>query len=280
MAELELMTTDVSHDRIFLRPAYALHYRQGADAVWQHEARADYALLLLQRGEAATESQALSGSGALCFNPQHNTQITLHGADALWLTLAPALVLECAVRAGFTSPGGYVVWRAETIRQDERLAHLARELTDEVTQRAIGQEAFIAALLEQLLLHLLRHYANVKRAPEVELSRVGLVDRRIRRAIELMHTRLAEDLALEEIAAAAYLSPFHFARLFKKLTGTTPHQYLAGLRLIQARKLLADSDLSITEVALRVGHSSPSHFTKAFRQATGLTPREFRAALL
>ena len=65
---------------------------------------------------------------------------------------------------------------------------------------------------------------------ELELSRVGLIDRRIRRSVELMHAQLDQDLSLKEIAAASYLSPFHFVRVFKKLTGTTPHAYLAGIR--------------------------------------------------
>jgi len=91
---------------------------------------------------------------------------------------------------------------------------------------------------------------------------------------------LEQDLPLKEIAAASYLSPFHFSRLFKKLTGTTPHAYLASLRWTSAKLLLAETDLSITEISSRVGYASPSHFTKAFRQATGLTPRAFRAALV
>jgi AraC family transcriptional regulator len=88
------------------------------------------------------------------------------------------------------------------------------------------------------------------------------------------------ELPLEEIAAAAFLSPFHFARLFKKLTGASPHAYLATLRVARAQALLAETDLSISEVSERVGYSSPSHFTKAFRQATGLAPRAYRAALV
>jgi AraC family transcriptional regulator len=87
-------------------------------------------------------------------------------------------------------------------------------------------------------------------------------------------------LPLEEIAAAAHLSPFHFARLFKKLTGATPHAYLASLRTARAQSLLADTDLSITEVSARVGYDSPSHFAKAFRQLTGLSPSAFRNALV
>jgi AraC family transcriptional regulator len=95
-----------------------------------------------------------------------------------------------------------------------------------------------------------------------------------------MHARLDRDLPLEELAAAAYLSPFHFARLFKKATGASPHAYLAALRIERAQQLLAATDLSVTEIGSRVGYQSPSHFGKAFRQATGLTPRAFRSGLI
>jgi AraC family transcriptional regulator len=95
-----------------------------------------------------------------------------------------------------------------------------------------------------------------------------------------MHSQLDRELSLKEIAAASYLSPFHFARLFKKLTGTSPHAYLATLRAKQAQLLLAETDLSITEISARVGYSSSSHFTQAFRQSTGSTPRAFRKALI
>jgi AraC family transcriptional regulator len=252
-------------ERIFLRPAYALYLRRQA---WPDEARPDYAALLPLAQDAPAQ----------LFNPRETgaTSETAH----LWVTFTPAFVLDCAARAGFTGAHGVVAWRVSEVAQDERLARLARDLSEELTQAAPGQEAFIAALVEQLTLHLLRHYANIRRAPDVELSRAGLVDRRIRRAVELMHAKLAEDVSLDEMAAAAYLSPFHFARLFKKLTGVTPHSYLAGLRAARAQNLLAETDFNVTEIATRVGYASPSHFTKAFRQATGLTPREFRAALV
>jgi AraC family transcriptional regulator len=100
----------------------------------------------------------------------------------------------------------------------------------------------------------------------------------LRRAIEFMHDNCGRELSLSEIARAAYLSAFHFARLFKKITGLTPHAYLAGLRIEKARRLLAETDLQITEVGARVGYAGQSHFTKIFREATGLTPKAFRDA--
>ncbi len=138
----------------------------------------------------------------------------------------------------------------------------------------------VGALVEQALVHLLRRYANLRRSAHLELSRAGLVDRRIRLAVELMHAHMHRDLALEEIAASAHLSPFHFARLFKKLTGATPHAYLASLRAARAQALLAETDLPVTEVGARVGYMSSSHFARAFRQATGISPRAYRQALV
>ena len=201
-------------------------------------------------------------------------------AKTLLITLSPVFVLDCAARARLTRSDSVVTFRAPAVGRDERLARLARDLAEELLEEAAGQELVVGALVEHALVQLLRRYANVRRSESLELSRVGLVDRRLRLAVELMHAHLDRDLPLEEIAEAAHLSPFHFARLFKKLTGATPHAYLASLRAARARELLAETDLSVTEVGARVGYMSSSHFAKAFRRATGLSPRAYRNALV
>ena len=272
-------------DRVFLRPQFSIHYRRAARTRWTSEARADYAALFLLGGtlrcRVDSEAAELKHAGALLLGPGTAASAAAdRTAEHLEVTFAPAYVLDCAARAGMTAAGAGINFRTHFARDDERLARLARDLADELTSAEAGQEVVIAALVEQLLVHLLRRHANARRADEMELSRAGLVDRRIRRAVELMHAHLDRDLPLEEIAAEAHLSPFHFARLFKKLAGATPHAYLANLRAARARSLLAETDLSVTQVGARVGYASPSHFAKAFRQATGLTPREFRAALV
>jgi len=217
---------------------------------------------------------------ALLLGPSIGASLAGQSVELLQLTLAPALVLDHAVRMHLTGPGTAVAFRLDLVERDERLAQLARSLTNELTDERPGREIVLGALVEQVAVQLLRHYSNIRRSEELELSRVGLIDRRIRRSVELMHAQLEQDLSLKEIAAASYLSPFHFVRVFKKLTGTTPHAYLASIRTSRAQLLLAEPNLSITEISSRVGYSSPSHFTKAFRQATGLTPRAFRKALV
>ncbi|HKC63195.1 MAG TPA: helix-turn-helix domain-containing protein [Pyrinomonadaceae bacterium] len=272
-------------DRVFLRPQYALHFRRAQQVRLISEARADYVSIFQFVGNlrcAIGEEEAfeLKSGNALLLEPGRSLSASARWCEYLMLTVSPSFVLDCAARTGLVGADATVSFRASFVEADVRLLRLAQDLADELIEEEAGQEMVIGALMEQLVVHILRHHSNVRRSEELELSRVGLVDRRIRRAIELMHANMERDLPLEEIAAAAYLSPFHFARLFKKLTGASPHAYLATLRTTRAQTLLAETDLSISEIAERVGYSSPSHFTKAFRQSTGLTPRTFRKAIV
>ncbi|HEV3471279.1 MAG TPA: AraC family transcriptional regulator [Pyrinomonadaceae bacterium] len=274
-------------DRIYARPPhFTVRYRAGRRLRWTSGAGADYAALFLLAGRAGWRDGSgrageLGAGGALLAAPGEQLSAAASaGAELLTLTLAPVFVLDCALRAGLLRADAAVGFREAAVEGDARLARLARDLSEELRGAEAGQELVVAALIEQALVHLLRHYANVRRTDNLELSRAGLVDRRIRRAVELMHAHLGRDLPLGELARAAHLSPFHFARLFKKLTGATPHAYLASLRAARAQALLAETDLSVTEVGARVGYASSSHFAKAFRHATGLTPRAYRNAII
>lgn len=279
---MDRMTTQI--DRIFIRPQYAVSYRRVRRARWKSEPRADYAALFLLKGNLTCslmdQSCEIVEGGALLLEPGASASASGGEAEFLSLTLSSSFVLDCAIRTHKIATGTKIAFRVGKIARDERLTRLVHDLAHELRQEEAGQEIVIGALMDQLVVHLLRSYASMKRSTEMELSRVGFVDRRIRRAVELMHAHLDRELPLEEIAAAAYLSPFHFARLFKKLTGASPHAYLATLRNARAQTLLAETDLSISEVSTRVGYASPSHFTKAFRQTTGMTPRAFRKAVI
>ena len=271
-------------DKVFLRQHYIVRYRSARRVRWSSEARPSYEAVFLMNGElrwqGADGRGELEPAGVLLINP--GEELSLSGAQAAYLalTLSPSFVLDCAVRAHLTRQDAHIVFRRHIKTLDARFVRLTKDLVDELLEEDVGHTVVIDALVEQMMIQLLRRYAGARRADQLELSRVGLVDRRIRRAVELMHAQLERELPLEEIAAAAYLSPFHFARLFKKTTGMSPHAYLAALRTAQAQVLLAQTDLSVTEISQRVGYGSPSHFTKAFRQATGLTPRHFRQALI
>jgi AraC family transcriptional regulator len=84
------------------------------------------------------------------------------------------------------------------------------------------------------------------------------------------------DLSLAELARVGGMSTFHFAREFKRTTGTTPHQYLIKFRIERAKALLTESEIPLVEVSSRSGFSHQSHFTRLFRRLTGTTPQSYR----
>ena len=99
---------------------------------------------------------------------------------------------------------------------------------------------------------------------------------RLRRVTEYIEQNLDKELRLAELAALAYMSPYHFARLFKCSTGVPPHRFVVRQRIARASAFLATPELSIAQIARRVGFRTPSHFTTVFRRVRGVTPRGYR----
>ena len=213
--------------------------------------------------------------------PQQSLRViaVVKGQEVLTLRLSPRVLIETALRLKVLRAGSHFTLRKtlEPVR-DPDLSRLIENVSKEIQSSESGWREVLNSLVNQITIHILRFYSNIERSDSVELSRVGMVDRRLRRAIEFMHDNCHRELQLSEIAQAAYLSPFHFAHLFKSITGTTPRTYLSSVRIERARRLLAETDDSISEVGARVGYESQSHFTNLFKDATGMTPRAFRKA--
>lgn len=102
-----------------------------------------------------------------------------------------------------------------------------------------------------------------------------------RRAVEMalwLDERSHEPIDLETIAEEAESSPFHFLRLFSKVLGVSPHQYVVRSRLRRAARLLLEDTRSITDIAFEVGFGDLSNFVRTFRRAAGASPGSFRRA--
>lgn len=271
-------------NRFFVLPEFSVYYRRTKQLTWNNQATTGYALLATLSGQInyTIDNKEHSLNESECVVLEPNMSVTAKGrrVELLFLTVSASLVIQHATSMRLIPPKSIITFTREHVHGDQRLDTLLSEFVSELGAEKPGKEIVMRALVEQTLVHILRNYSTPRLSEDLELSRVGLIDRRIRRSIELMHTQLDQDLTLKALAAASYLSPFHFARLFKKLTGTSPHNYLAGIRATRAQLLLADTDLSVTEIGALVGYLSGSHFTKAFRIATGATPREFRKALV
>ena len=124
----------------------------------------------------------------------------------------------------------------------------------------------------EMMLSLLQRHAAVPIA-----SRPGKEHRAVTLAKELLQSRLAAPPSLEELASTVNLSPFHFARVFRRATGMPPHTWLMQQRIARARALLQRGCLPL-EVATRLGFADQSHLSRQFKQVYGVGPGAYRSA--
>jgi AraC-like DNA-binding protein len=100
----------------------------------------------------------------------------------------------------------------------------------------------------------------------------------VARAIEFIRDNSQKNLTLNQVAHAAYISPFHFLRVFRKITGMTVHQYIICMKMEHAKSMLAKGH-TIGTTFSSLGFADQTHFTKLFRKTTGLTPRQYQQAV-
>ncbi len=98
----------------------------------------------------------------------------------------------------------------------------------------------------------------------------------VKQAISMMRSHFQDPLTLPEIASSVQLSPFHFNRIFRSITGMPPSVYLAALRIEQAKKLLLRTRLSVTSICFDVGYNSLGTFTTRFTRFVGTAPSQLR----
>ena len=98
-------------------------------------------------------------------------------------------------------------------------------------------------------------------------------------AIALMHENLARPLRLYELADAAYLSPFHFDRVFRATTGVSAIAFASALRIDAAKRLLASGDASVTDACFALGYESLGSFVSRFSRSVGISPGALRATV-
>jgi AraC family transcriptional regulator len=159
-------------------------------------------------------------------------------------------------------------------KQDLQLQHIAMLFLAELQSGGIMGRLYIESLTQALIIHLLRHYSEV--AQIFTLEKRSLTSNQLQQVIDYIHTHLDRNLSLVEVAGTINISPTYFASLFKRATGTSPHQYVIQQRVERAKLMLSKTDLAIADIALQVGFSSQSHLTQQFKRLTGVTPKQVR----
>ncbi|GHO61166.1 AraC family transcriptional regulator [Ktedonobacter sp. SOSP1-52] len=158
--------------------------------------------------------------------------------------------------------------------QDPLLAQMALALQQELEQPTSYGRLYADTAAQMLAVHLLKHYLTT--TLRVRQTPPGLTSRQMRQVMDYLLTHLHEQLSLETLAQQVGFSAYHFAILFRQTTGETPHQFVLSKRLEEAQRLLRETDLPLSQVALSVGFQSQSHFTHVFRNRLGETPRHYR----
>jgi AraC family transcriptional regulator len=190
----------------------------------------------------------------------------------LHLYLPPTLVRSVAAEADI-NPDTVELIDAIGVH-DPQAEAIARSFLAELRSEGLGGRVYTESLANLLIIHLLRHHSSLKQLPQSRHS--GLAGTTLKRIVAYIDEHLAEDLALANLAAAANLSPYHFARLFKGSTGLAPHQYIIQRRVERAKLLLSTTDWPLSSIAHRVGFANESHLARHFKRLTGLTPRHYR----
>ncbi|NJK27825.1 MAG: helix-turn-helix transcriptional regulator [Coleofasciculaceae cyanobacterium SM2_3_26] len=193
--------------------------------------------------------------------------------EILYLYLTPALMMRVADEiAGIDASAVRLVDRLAI--RDPFVERVGLLLLQELQSGGVAGRLYAESLACALAVHLLREHSNLCKHSLVPKN--GLTQYRLREAIAYVNDHLEDSLKLADMAAAAGMSEYYFARSFKQTMGVAPYRYVIQQRVERAKQLLGQKDLAIAEVALQCGFAHQSHLTKHFRQQTGITPKAYR----
>ncbi|MEM9512840.1 MAG: AraC family transcriptional regulator [Cyanobacteria bacterium J06642_2] len=164
-------------------------------------------------------------------------------------------------------------FRRQHRARDKQLQTLIQALLVEAEAGAPNGTLYADMVTNALATHFVNHYSV--ETPTIRDRLSGVSRGQLQPAIDFIEASLTKDMSLDELAAIAGLSKFHFARLFKQTFGLSPHQYVIQRRIERAAISLQRGEQTILQIAHNFGFSDQSHFTRAFKKVKGTTPKQF-----
>lgn len=194
--------------------------------------------------------------------------------EALLMYVSPTFVRQVAVEADLDADKVEVVNALGV--HDTRIEQIGLALLQELLEKVnLAGKLYAETLAKVLALELLRRYSTL--GEELGESFGGLTPQKLKQATEYINDNLAGELSLAVIAEATGISAYHLAHLFKQSTGLAPHQYVIKMRVEEAKRLLAETNLTVGEIAQRVGYTH-SRFSALFHRHVGISPTAYRGA--
>ncbi len=180
---------------------------------------------------------------------------------------------------------GQVFRRKPTAAQFEKVAKLAESWGIAADREALREAYFNTRVLSnsqhesviQLLSIFAQHLSMVSN--QILVQQVNSEPPVITRAKDFIRQHQTEDLSLGQVAKAVNTSTFYFCKMFKKVTGLNFTDYLSRIRIENAKNLLLNPNLRISEIAYEVGFQSLTHFNRVFKRIVGQSPTEYRGQL-
>lgn len=163
--------------------------------------------------------------------------------------------------------------REEKLHQHPWLKSTFDQLSAEYMAQNPGTEIIVNKLTEVVLVELIR--INFGRQEQNSFLN-ALNDKRVSKALKLMHEAPNESWTIEGLASQIGMSRAAFAKQFKELVGQTMFTYLSQLRIQRAKEMLKDTNLMVDDIALSIGYESERAFTKTFSKYVGMTPKQYR----
>lgn len=160
---------------------------------------------------------------------------------------------------------------------DPLLTQVFLALRCELEHPAPAGSLYAQAAAQLLSVHLLRHYSSTR--PHLQViarTPTRLTKRQVQRLEEFIQAHLEDPLSVATLAQQVGFSPHHFAQVFQRATGTSPHQFVLRQRLARAEQLLQETDLPLMQVASVCGFAHQSHLTQVFKRYLGRTPHAYR----
>lgn len=160
--------------------------------------------------------------------------------------------------------------------RDAEMEATCRRLYREVSSGDVADPLRMESFVLQLAALVLLRHSRTSEATLAIRSSGGLTRNQIRRVIEYIEAHLNREVTLHEIAQILDLSPYHFARMFKRTMTTAPYQYVLERRVERAKAMLRAGDTSLLDISLSTGFCNQSHFARTFRRMVGATPALFQ----
>jgi AraC-like DNA-binding protein len=206
-------------------------------------------------------------------------------SDVLWLKFHPFGVEchSCHTRGHAHYGGGF---GERNLVSDRQFFALAELLLDELRYRRAGFESLGRAYLLGLAMLLQRHLDEQGALPRQTFSpstdtptaaAAFEPEATLRRVKQYIQNNLGQPLTLQEVAHAAYISRSKLAALFREQTGQTIWEYVTALRMQEAKAMLAETEISVENIARLIGFPNASHFATRFSRSAGMSPSAFRA---